>query len=133
MINTRKFSKRLEKILEYHELTASAFADKIGVGRSSISHILSGRNKPSLDFILKIHHTFPTLNLYWLIEGKEPFLMDQNAASPTPDPTKPATSSQEKTLEQPNQAPTQSPVAHSKDIDKVIIFYKDGSFDSFQN
>ncbi|PZQ78296.1 MAG: XRE family transcriptional regulator, partial [Flavobacterium johnsoniae] len=51
MVNTEDFIKRLEKILDYYNLTASSFADKIGVQRSSISHLLSGRNKPSLDFI----------------------------------------------------------------------------------
>ena len=54
MVNTDDFIKRLELILEYYGLNASAFADKIGVQRSSLSHLLSGRNKPSLDFILKI-------------------------------------------------------------------------------
>ena len=54
MVNIEDFIKRLEKILDYYSLTASSFADKIGVQRSSMSHLLSGRNKPSLDFILKI-------------------------------------------------------------------------------
>ena len=53
MVNTLKFTSRLKKVMDYHQITASMFADKIGVQRSSISHILSGRNKPSLDFILK--------------------------------------------------------------------------------
>jgi transcriptional regulator with XRE-family HTH domain len=46
------------------------FADKIGVQRSSLSHLLSGRNKPSLDFILKILDVFPDVDLYWMINGK---------------------------------------------------------------
>ena len=59
MINTDHFVKRLETIFEYYGLTASLFADKINVQRSSISHLLSGRNKPSLDFILKVIENFP--------------------------------------------------------------------------
>ena len=49
------FTKKLKLLLENEGLTASKFAEKIGVQRSSVSHVLSGRNKPSLDFILKIN------------------------------------------------------------------------------
>ena len=49
------------------------FADKIGVQRSSISHILSGRNKPSLDFILKVTNEFTDVDIYWLLNGKGSF------------------------------------------------------------
>lgn len=46
MINNLQFANRIKKIIEEHQFSASGFADKIGVQRSSISHILSGRNKP---------------------------------------------------------------------------------------
>ena len=67
MVNTDDFIKRLEIILEYYGVNASAFADKIGVQRSSLSHLLSGRNKPSLDFILKILDVYPEIDLYWIL------------------------------------------------------------------
>ena len=54
MVNVEKFAERLNKIMDFYEITAGNFADKIEVQRSSISHILSGRNKPSLDFVLKV-------------------------------------------------------------------------------
>ena len=54
MVNSDDFIKRLEIILDYYALSASGFADKIGVQRSSLSHLLSGRNKPSLDFIFRL-------------------------------------------------------------------------------
>lgn len=73
MVNTEDFIKRLEQILDYYSLNASIFADKIGVQRSSISHLLSGRNKPSLDFVLKISEVFPEVDLYWLLNGKGEF------------------------------------------------------------
>ncbi len=63
MVNIDDFVKRLETLLEYYNLNASSFADKIGVQRSSLSHLLSGRNKPSLDFILKILEVFPEVDL----------------------------------------------------------------------
>ncbi|MNF47783.1 helix-turn-helix protein [compost metagenome] len=73
MVNIEDFIKRLELILDYYGLNASSFADKIGVQRSSLSHLLSGRNKPSLDFILKISEVFPEVDLYWILIGKGSF------------------------------------------------------------
>jgi len=73
MVNTEDFIKRLEIILDYYGLNASSFADKIGVQRSSLSHLLSGRNKPSLDFVLKILEVFPDVDLYWILNGKGTF------------------------------------------------------------
>ncbi len=77
MVNVEEFSKRLQEVLDFYGLSASSFADRIGVQRSSISHILSGRNKPSLDFILKILHAFPDVELYWLLNGKGVFPADK--------------------------------------------------------
>lgn len=89
MVNTDDFIKRLEIILEYYSLNASSFADKIGVQRSSMSHLLSGRNKPSLDFILKILDVFPDVDLYWILNGKGTFPKselhnEKNFVVPTP-------------------------------------------------
>ncbi len=61
---------RISKIIEYSQLTSSEFADEIEVQRSSISHITSGRNKPSLDFLIKVKERFPELNWDWLINGE---------------------------------------------------------------
>jgi transcriptional regulator with XRE-family HTH domain len=73
MVNIDDFVKRLEIILDYYGINASSFADKIGVQRSSMSHLLSGRNKPSLDFVLKILDVFPDVDLYWILNGKGTF------------------------------------------------------------
>ena len=69
MLNIDDFIKRLEIILDYYGLNSSSFADKIGVQRSSMSHLLSGRNKPSLDFVMKILEVFPEVDLYWILNG----------------------------------------------------------------
>lgn len=63
-------TERIVEIQEEYNLTPSLFADEIGVQRSSISHILSGRNKPSLDFIQKILLRFPEIDPGWLLSGK---------------------------------------------------------------
>lgn len=116
MVNSEDFIKRLERILKYYSLSASAFADAIGVQRSSISHLLTGRNKPSLEFVLKVIKTYPEVNLYWLLNGKGSF-----PARTTDLPTSPTvqTASKEKQVAE-------------KSIKKVIIFYDDGSFESFE-
>ena len=70
MLNITAIVSRIEEVRKNHQLTAASFATKIGVQRSAISHILSGRNKPSLEFLMKIHHSFEEVNLEWLILGK---------------------------------------------------------------
>jgi transcriptional regulator with XRE-family HTH domain len=61
---------RFKSLLEQLHLSPSEFADKIGVQRSSVSHVLSGRNKPSIDFLEKILNVFPDIDTTWLITGK---------------------------------------------------------------
>lgn len=139
MVNSEEFSKRLKIIFDFYDLSASTFAEKIDVGRASISHILSGRNKPSLDFVLKVVSTFEEVELYWLLNGKGHFPKSQ---SPTPEETN--IKENQKTLEfsedshveeQKNQvsAEQQKITSNSKVIHKIVIFYKDGTFEAFKN
>jgi len=147
MINTDDFVKRLETIFDYYGLTASLFAEKINVQRSSISHLLSGRNKPSLDFILKVIENFPEVELLWLLNGKGSFPKGENGS----DEKKPV-SYQEKT-EQVNDLFSQetsvskinteissiTPKYQSEDkseytdstIERIVIFYSDGTFKNY--
>ncbi len=71
-------SKRLKEWLNKRELSASKFAEILGVQKSSISHILSGRNKPSFDFLQKFKEHFPDLDLEWFITGKSSKLATDN-------------------------------------------------------
>ena len=77
-------NSRVQKIINYSELSSSEFADEIGVQRSNISHVLSGRNKPSLDFLMKIKDRFPEIQWEWLIEGKGAMISSENEASSPP-------------------------------------------------
>lgn len=61
--------ERLEFLMRCHNLTPSLFADKVGIQRASVSHILSGRNKISLDIVVKINRVFPDASFEWLING----------------------------------------------------------------
>ena len=117
MINSVDFTKRLQKVIDFYDETASSFAEKIGVQRSSISHILSGRNKPSLDFVMKVTNAYPEVNLYWLLNGKGEF--------PKQSTLKP----KKTTPDRPIDLPTKG---MNKDIDRVVIFFKDGSFKSYE-
>lgn len=115
----KHFTNRLLEILEKKSLSASQFAEKIGVQRSSVSHILSGRNKPSLDFIIKITSVFNDISLEWLINGKKTndFSVEENeSTSPTPI-TKSVVSSE--LLE--------------KELKEIVFFYKDNSYKIFKN
>jgi len=116
MVNSEEFVYRLEKILSFYNLSASSFADKIGVQRSSISHLLTGRNKPSLEFVMKVVTSYPEVNLYWLLNGKGTFPSKKDStASPSstsPPPTK-----------------ISSP---GRTIHKIIVLYTDGSFDAYE-
>ena len=154
MVNTDDFIKRLEIILDYYSLNASAFADKIGVQRSSLSHLLSGRNKPSLDFILKILEVFPDVDLYWILNGKGNFPKnsDENnsgiiAAKSSSSPTPISQNQIAGNLFSPNEIPVvkniienSKPITNenttisssSNEIDKIVIFYKNGTFKDYK-
>ncbi|MDN6280347.1 MAG: helix-turn-helix domain-containing protein [Psychroflexus sp.] len=129
MVNSEAFANRLQKILTYYELTASSFAERIDVGRASISHILSGRNKPSLDFVMKIVKEFSEVELYWLINGKGHF----PKSTPVSPPTEKAHSKKEEisVSQKTTSQKVMSSVNGSAEISKVIIFYKDGRFEVF--
>ncbi|NJB35558.1 helix-turn-helix transcriptional regulator [Croceivirga sp. JEA036] len=116
---------RLKQIMEYYKQNSTAFADQLGVPRSSISHLLSGRNKPSLDFILKLINTYPEVNLYWFLNGKGEFpsatLDKQNNLS--------GCEFQESENTQ-NQLPI-SPTNTTKEIKQIMVLYTDGTFDTY--
>lgn len=77
--------KRIKSLISVKNLSSSQFADLLGVQRSNISHILSGRNKPSLDFILKISEHFPSVSIEWLLKGKgEMFNLEEKNFATSP-------------------------------------------------
>ncbi len=137
------FIKRLEYLLDYYSLNASSFADKIGVQRSSLSHLLSGRNKPSLDFIMKITEAFPEVNLYWILNNKGQFLKSDFEKTPyTPFKNESVISSEKNEIvnlfsQSDNSSETKKNVEsivsknNENKIIKIVIFYNDGTFEDF--
>ncbi|MGY5849495.1 helix-turn-helix domain-containing protein [Salegentibacter sp. F14] len=137
MVNTEKFAARLEKIIDYYDLSAAAFADQIEVGRSSISHILSGRNKPSLDFVMKVISHFPDVELYWLLNGKGKFPKEGSDSGPQkgipPKSFAPAPRVESTSPDFQEPGILKDSTQKDKQIKKIVIFYSDGSFEAFEN
>jgi transcriptional regulator with XRE-family HTH domain len=132
MLNNQAFATRLKKIMDYYSLSAAAFAESIEVPRSSISHIASGRNKPSLDFVLKITETYNEVDLQWLLKGLGIF-PKSNLSTQSPSP-KIKNQLSQKTSELEFLASTQTTSASfSKGvgIEKVLVFYADGTFEVY--
>ena len=74
--------KRLQQFLAAENISQSALADALGVTRASITHILSGRNRPGFDFIEQMALHYPSLSLDWLITGKGRMYKDEEAKLP---------------------------------------------------
>lgn len=127
MINNSEFAERLTVIMKSYQLSASAFADKIQVPRSSISHLLSGRNKPSLDFVLKVVKEFDEVELYWLLNGKGTF---PKSTAPSPTPKSDVTTALKSQEFIPDQQESDIN-AQSKKIERIVIFYNDGTFKEY--
>lgn len=104
---------RFKKLMDDSELSAAQMADKIGVQRSAISHVLSGRNKPSLDFVLKVLDAFGDVSAEWLLKGeKQPHITTRKAT--------------EKDLSFPAVTDTK------KRIEKVLILYADKTVEEYR-
>jgi transcriptional regulator with XRE-family HTH domain len=156
MVNTDDFIKRLEIIFEYYNLSASVFADKMGVQRSGLSHLMSGRNKPSLDFVMKIIENFPEVDFYWLLNGEGNFpksddskkTTDTVTTTPALFPEKEKTgldlfSSEEadqkkETISEPDLFSAVAEKNISKNvqpnpeaIERIVVFYTNGTFKSY--
>lgn len=122
MLNTESIIQRIKLLMAQKELNASSFAEKIGVQRSSISHILSGRNKPSLEFLVKIEANFKEVSFEWLLKGEkksEPI----HASSPALSDIAPRDET-ELDLTNDSSIIKQEPV-------KIVHYFADGSFESF--
>tara|TARA_B100000768_G_C11265363_1_gene370806 strand:- start:485 stop:874 length:390 start_codon:yes stop_codon:yes gene_type:complete len=125
MLNYKEVTKRIEKLIHSNELTASGFAEKIGVQRSSISHIISGRNKPSLDFLIKITEVFPEISLSELVYGDK-----SNTHSPTE--TKTDLNSLDDLKKDNSQLKMElgDPQIQKKEK-SLIMIYSDGTFEKY--
>jgi transcriptional regulator with XRE-family HTH domain len=117
--------ERFKQLLEDLKLSPSEFADRIGVQRSNISHILSGRNKPGLDFLEKMMSEFPGIDLTWLVTGK------QSQVSVPADPQKEIsfqTPDKEIIIKHEINTNEKPLLPGEEAVDHIIIVYKDNTF-----
>ena len=115
MLNYNEILNRIQEVMKNNELSSSQFAEILGVQRSGISHILSGRNKPSLEFISKIHFKFDSVSIQWLLFG---------------DKTQTNRSKSLETDNKENNIKFNSQFSEKK-TEKIIILYDDKSFIEF--
>ncbi len=128
---------RIEKILRNKGLSHSHFADEIGVQRSSVSHVMSGRNKPSLDFVRKILNRYPEVNAQWLVTGKEnaqtnPTLFEDQSKGRREETHHEQTkgSGLEHTAARQEEKDENGDSSHKKPV-RIIMFYADHSFEEY--
>ena len=144
-------NNRLQSFIAAENLTQSQFADNINVARASISHILSGRNKPGFDFVEKLMKAFPNLNIEWLITGKgkmykttqtgddnlppDDGISDSVPAAEendileiaTPLPAKNNSSKLSEAITKQGKS-----INNQKNISRIIVFFDDNSFQEFK-
>ncbi len=140
---------KIKQILVDKSISPSHFADEIGVQRSSVSHILAGRNKPSLDIVQKIIRRYPDLGMEWIMDEEDlPDIEPDRSEKRTIDLNQESKIQPvSRLLELPvNESPNTSPVQRNlevkensreipevgkKPIERILIFYTDGTFKQY--
>jgi len=146
--------ERILKFMEKENMTAAEFADAIGVQRSSVSHVLNGRNNPSSSFLQKIVGRFPNIDPRWLLlgEGNEPKPLERSLFEPSPEERN--SYSEEKTEQQDSRQSgvneslsdnlfqmieSEAPASYNtppektkqRRISRIVIFYDDKTFSEY--
>lgn len=139
---------RLKQFLAAENITQAQFADSINVVRASVSHVLSGRNNPSFDFIKAMMQRYPNLNIDWLMFGKGRMYKD---TAPVQEPDFPedllfpVESEESPRISQPvhmEEVPPQETISHDikpldnisqsivnqRKVSKILILFDDGTY-----
>ncbi len=124
--------ERLKRFMDYKKITAADLADRIGVQRSNVSHILNGRNKPASQFIEKLLLSFPDLDANWLLTGLGKMIHGGGATPAIPLPQEnPAGPPRKEVL--PGQEKTEVKTApQGKVIERIVVFYRDHTFTDYK-
>lgn len=112
-------------VIDSHKLSAGAFADRIGVQRSNVSHVLSGRNKPSFEFIEKVLVAFPKVQAHWLMTGKHLSAAEEQGQQSVLKPGGQSVMAYPRAGDLLEKQPVQ------KQIVKIVTFYSDFTFDTY--
>ena len=151
--------EKLQQLMNAEQLTGSKLAEYLGIQPSSISHIMGGRNKPSLDFVQKILQRYPRINPDWLLLDSDEMYRPQTSPAPsidnnsllpfagsdtpseesisqpvaaTPDPApQPSTTSTNSSAEAMAMFGSASSTQHGG-VKRVIVLYEDRTFESYE-
>lgn len=77
-MDSMEMKDRIAHIIRAKNLTAAEFAFQLGIQPSNVSHLLAGRNNPSLDLVRKLKDTFPEYSLDWIVMGKGPITVSDS-------------------------------------------------------
>ena len=130
--------ERLIEILKSQGLNAKQLSERINVSAGTISNIMGGRNKPSLEFWQNVAEQFPMLNLSWVFMGKGDMYVEGFVPEQLPSSSiEPDLFSLQQTSQLPKQpsvsakpfAETSSGGTYSRKVEKIVIFYSDGTFE----
>jgi len=123
--------ERINQILKFYHLTATEFAEKLGVQKSSLSHLLSGRNKPSFQFMNKLAKAYPDINLEWFVTG-EGDMLKNNHHVPKYAQEKPTEISPEPPITDTHQVKdikkTDEKESSVPEVENIIMVYADNTF-----
>ena len=138
---------RLQHFLQAENLTPSQFADRIGIQRSGVSHVLAGRNKPGFDFMESMLLSYPSLNAEWLMTGKGKMYKELKQSLPQETEDIQDQDQEQQVTQKPVQsemlfqnaeqlmdsgAKTYSkPSEEERKVVKVLFFYSDNTFSEF--
>ncbi len=139
---------RIQRLIDDKNLTPSRFADEVGLNRPAVSHILNGRNNPSMDALQKILKRFPEISGSWLLTGEgsmyqfnterdSPTLFDENPVN-TPNRTAEneyaqdfRSKSPEKSIQQIDYQSLIPTKSRTVKVKKIAIFYSDNTYEEF--
>ncbi len=145
--------EKLPLLMKSEGLTSSRLAELLGIQPSGISHLISGRNKPSYDLLQKILRRFPNINPDWLLlDSEDMYRTKSNVVSNTEsyigskvetqtlmtNPIDVANDASEKNLEPKTGAEVVSILGAQADggsqrkVKRVILLYNDHSFESYE-
>lgn len=142
-VKTFVMREKLLSLMRSEGLTSSRLAELLGIQPSGISHILSGRNKPSFDFVQKILRRFPTINPDWLLLDQGPMYRDTAdsaaaANSPATQPVPQLFADTPHIVDGPHTPATSTEVVSAVtdvqkhgNVKRIIVLYDDHTFESY--
>ena len=148
-------NSRIQQFLNMEGVSPAQLADQLGIQRSGLSHLLSGRNKPSFDFITKLLSSYPKLQADWLLLGRGKPYKETDIPSPAPlfpeeipapveiqpiedipvdFPAQPViedipAETEEVTDDIPDSQPRENLINAGRTVRRITIFYSDGTFE----